>query len=140
MVMLPPMIQSTKAQAVTMPADVPFQLATGTIMARIKQPSRGPEVAENTSSEDSMTPDNSPTPKATHMMIRPHTMVTILMMRSCCLSLSPLNRGNCDTKSSQQTVASELRFDTIMLDKYNAMSSFQNQAGICQRGLTRALR
>lgn len=94
MVMLPPIIQSTNAQAVIMPADVPFQLATGTIMAKIKQPRSGPDVAEKTSSDDSMTPDKSPTPKATHMIIRPQTMVTILMIRNCCLSLSPLNLGS----------------------------------------------
>lgn len=81
----------------------------------MKTPSNGPEVAEVTSMEDSMTPSNRPTPKAMHMMTRPRITLMILMAHNWWLSFIPLKHGMGRTKSSNVTVAREFKFETFKL-------------------------
>lgn len=82
-------------------------------MARIKTPSKGPEVADVTNMEDSITPDNKPTPKLIPMITNPYTTLIALMAYSWCLSLSSFKFGL--KKSSKVTVAKEFRLDTFKL-------------------------
>lgn len=53
------------------PAAAPFQLAQGTSMASRKTPSRGPEVAEVISMDDSITPDSIAMRKLTPIISTP---------------------------------------------------------------------
>lgn len=82
-------------------------------MAMMKTPSKGPEVADVTNMEDSITPSNSPTPKLMPMMISAITTARILIAYSCCWSFMSFMKGL--TKSSNVTVARELRMDTFKL-------------------------
>lgn len=90
-----------------------FQLQHGTNIASKKTPSNGPEVADVTNIDDSITPDNKPTPKLIPMMTNPYTTLIALMAYNWCLSLSSLKEGL--IKSSKVTVAKEFKLDTFKL-------------------------
>lgn len=83
----------------------------------MKTPSKGPEVAEVTNIDDSMTPSSKPTPKAIPIIIKAKTTPMNFIHQSCLESLIPFKQGRGRMKSSKATVASEFRLDTFKLKK-----------------------
>lgn len=57
-----------------------FQLQHGINSAIMKTPRSGPDVAEVTSMDDSMTPSSRPTPKLIPMITNPYTTPIILIV------------------------------------------------------------
>lgn len=101
-------------------------------MAKMKQPNRGPDVAENAIIDDSITPDNKPTQKATPVIMMPQNTVTVLITFNCCLSERFLNFGAKVKKSSEITVAKEFKLETIILKVFcfsfiKTFKAFQNR-------------
>lgn len=85
----------------------------------MKTPSRGPDVAEVTNIEDSMTPSSMPIPKEMPMIIKAKTTPMNLILHNCLASFMPFRQGRGRTKSSNATVASEFKFETFKLqEKY----------------------
>lgn len=92
-----------------------FQLEIGTNSANRNTPTSGPVVAELISIAVSMTPDRKPTVNAIPMIKNEYSTPITLMPFNCVRSLTARNCGNCETKSSHVTIASELMFDTLTL-------------------------
>lgn len=96
-----------------------FQLAIGTKTANKNTPTNGPVVAELVNIAVSITPDKNPTQNAKPNMMHAYMTPMYLMKCNCFLSTTSRNRGNCDRKSSQVTVARELMFETFKLKLFN---------------------
>ena len=94
-----------------------FQFAHGIKIAIRNTPNNGPDVADVTNMDDSMTPSKRPTPNAIPIIIKAKTTLIILMESSCFESFIPLRHGSGRIKSSKATVASEFRLDTLRLKK-----------------------
>lgn len=93
-------------------------------------PNNGPDVADVTNIEDSITPSSIPIRKATPMMMKANITLMTLMHTSCCESFISLMHGKGRTKSSKATVANEFRIDTFKLKIFVIYTLERNKSQI----------